>query len=75
MLTRMHVQVLKSRNCLDWITDLETQLHVRGIQDHIISIASAQGTLAQDIMDLADREIDNTRQCKCSLPTFKSVPL
>jgi hypothetical protein len=56
---------MAKKNCLDWVTELDSRYGVRLIvQDHFFAIARAQNTLANDIMDLADREIDGTSHCK-----------
>ena len=51
-------------NYLDWITELDTRFKVRQIvQEHFVAIAYSQNALTQNIKELADREVDGSRQC------------
>ncbi|EPT04342.1 hypothetical protein FOMPIDRAFT_43939 [Fomitopsis schrenkii] len=55
------LQTFTSKNSLDWLTDLESRLKLKNtIPHHIISIAIAKERLVDDIMELADREVDGT---------------
>ncbi|KAI0961569.1 hypothetical protein AcV7_000640 [Taiwanofungus camphoratus] len=54
------LNTFNSRNCLDWMTDLESKLKLRNVSNHIISIAIAKNVLVDNIMELADREVDGT---------------
>ncbi|CCL98960.1 uncharacterized protein FIBRA_00968 [Fibroporia radiculosa] len=49
-----------SRNSLDWMRDLEVKFRLKSIAHHIISIAIAKDMLVDNIMELADREVDGT---------------
>ena len=51
---------------MDLILDLESKLKLKGISNHIISIAIAENVLVDHIMELADREVDGTLTCKRS---------
>ncbi|OCH96153.1 Rho GTPase activation protein [Obba rivulosa] len=58
-----YVGILKtfiSRNALDWMQDLETHFKLKTISSHIMSIAIAKNVLMDNIMELADREVDGT---------------
>ncbi|KAI0348064.1 Rho GTPase activation protein [Trametopsis cervina] len=51
-----------------WITELDNKFHVRAVvQEHIIAVATAQNTLTENIMELADREVDGTPQSHTTL--------
>lgn len=44
--------------------DLESKLKLKNISNNIISIAIARHVLIDNIMELADREVDDTLSCK-----------
>lgn len=46
------------------MTDLESKLKLRNVSNHIISIAIAKNVLVDNIMELADREVDGTLTCE-----------
>ncbi|KZT02708.1 Rho GTPase activation protein [Laetiporus sulphureus 93-53] len=54
------LQTFSSRNSLDWMSDLESKLKLKHISKNIISIAIAKNVLVNDIMEIADREVDGT---------------
>ncbi|OBZ79003.1 Ras GTPase-activating protein gap-2 [Grifola frondosa] len=58
------LKTLQSRNCLDWMRELESRLKLKNISIHIISIAIAKNILMDHIMELADREVDGTLTCE-----------
>ena len=58
-------QTLHSRNHLDWMRDLETRLKMKNVNQNIMSIAIAKNVLLENIMELADREVDGTQTCEC----------
>ncbi|EED79572.1 predicted protein [Postia placenta Mad-698-R] len=54
------VQTFSSRNSLDLIHDLESKLKLKTVGPHIISVAIAKNVLIDNIMELIDREVDDT---------------
>ena len=54
----------KSRNFLDWMSDLENTLKVESISRHLMSIAVANNVVIEHVRDYAAREIANTSLCK-----------
>ena len=64
-------QALHSRNYLDWMRELETRLKMKNVNQNIMSIAIAKNALLDNIMELADREVDGTLTCEfpCVLAT------
>ena len=62
-----HHQTLHSRNHLDWMRDLETRLKMKNVNQNIMSIAIAKNVLLENIMELADREVDGTQTCECDV--------
>ena len=56
-------QTLHSRNHLDWMRELETRLKMKNVNNNIMSIAIAKNVLLENIMELADREVDGTQTC------------
>ncbi|RPD82540.1 Rho GTPase activation protein [Lentinus tigrinus ALCF2SS1-7] len=54
------LKTLHSRNHLDWMRDLETRLKMKNVNQNIMSIAIAKNVLLENIMELADREVDGT---------------
>ena len=57
-------QMLHSRNHLDWMRELESRLKMKNVNQNIMSIAIAKNALLDNIMELADREVDGTLTCK-----------
>ncbi len=57
-------QTLHSRNHLDWMRELETRLKMKNVNNNIMSIAIAKNVLLENIMELADREVDGTLTCE-----------
>ncbi|TCD71534.1 hypothetical protein EIP91_008915 [Steccherinum ochraceum] len=55
----MH-RAMQARNYLDWIADFESKLKLKDVIDHVMSIAQAHDVLIDNIMDLANREVDGT---------------
>ncbi|KAI0778198.1 Rho GTPase activation protein [Trametes elegans] len=54
------LRTLHSRNHLDWMRELETRLKMKNVNNNIMSIAIAKNVLLENIMELADREVDGT---------------
>ena len=54
----------KSRNFLDWMSDLENTLNLKSISRHLMSIAIANDVVIEHVRDYAAREIANTSTCK-----------
>ncbi|KAL1951926.1 hypothetical protein VTO73DRAFT_1075 [Trametes versicolor] len=54
------LKTLHSRNHLDWMRELETRLKMKNVNNNIMSIAIAKNVLLENIMELADREVDGT---------------
>ena len=57
-------QMLHSRNHLDWMRELESRLKMKNVNQNIMSIAIAKNALLDNIMELADREVDGTLTCE-----------
>jgi len=53
-------KVFQSRNFLDWIGDFEAKFKLKDTIDHVMAIAQAHDVLADNIMELANREVDGT---------------
>ncbi|ESK88880.1 gtpase activating protein [Moniliophthora roreri MCA 2997] len=51
---------LRSRNFLDWMTDLETKLKLKTVSTQLMSIAVADNTLIEQVSAVADREVDGS---------------
>lgn len=49
---------------------MDTKLEIKNVADHIIAIANAKNVLIQNIMDLADREVDGTPQCQYHMTSY-----
>ena len=45
--------------------ELEARLKMKNVNRDIMSIAIAKNVLLDNIMELADREVDGTLTCKC----------
>ncbi|KAI0756978.1 Rho GTPase activation protein [Daedaleopsis nitida] len=54
------LKTLHSRNHLDWMRELENRLKMKNVNNNIMSIAIAKNVLLDNIMELADREVDGT---------------
>ena len=54
----------KSRNFLDWMSDLEDSFKVKSISPHLMSIAIANDVIIEHVQDYAAREISNSSTCK-----------
>ncbi|KAI1797892.1 Rho GTPase activation protein [Ganoderma leucocontextum] len=54
------LRTLHSRNHLDWMRELEARLKLKNVNRDIMSIAIAKNALLDNIMELADREVDGT---------------
>ncbi|KAI0669886.1 Rho GTPase activation protein [Trametes maxima] len=57
------LKTLHSRNHLDWMRDLESRLKMKNVNNNIMSVAIAKNVLLENIMELADREVDGTLTC------------
>jgi len=57
-------QMCKSRNFLDWMSDLENSLKLKSISPHLMSIAIANDVVIEHVQDYAAREIVNSSTCK-----------
>ena len=44
--------------------ELETRLKMKNVNNNIMSIAIAKNVLLENIMELADREVDGTLSCE-----------
>ncbi|KAH7930971.1 Rho GTPase activation protein [Leucogyrophana mollusca] len=54
------LQVLHTRNVLDWMGDFERKLQLRTISFQLMCIAIAKNVLLEHVSDFADREVDGT---------------
>ncbi|EPQ60641.1 Rho GTPase activation protein [Gloeophyllum trabeum ATCC 11539] len=54
------LETLYSRNCLDWMSDLEGRLQLTSLSSQVLSISIARNVLLDHIFELADREVDGT---------------
>lgn len=61
-----HIQhkCMVSTNMLDLLHDLEQELKLVHIAEHIMAIAVMKKTLVRDLTELAEREVNNTALCK-----------
>ena len=56
--------------------DLETRLKTKNVNQNIMSIAIAKNVLLENIMELADREVDGTQTCElCVHQPLTDYPL
>ncbi|KAI8995639.1 Rho GTPase activation protein [Trametes punicea] len=70
------LKTLHSRNHLDWMRELEARLKMKNVNNNIMSIAIAKNVLLENIMELADREVDGTLSCDRGNTVFtKTVEL
>ncbi|KAF9015162.1 Rho GTPase activation protein [Cyathus striatus] len=53
-------EILRSRNFLDWILDLETELNLRSLSVQLMSLAIADDKLIEQVQEFASRDIRNT---------------
>jgi hypothetical protein len=58
-------QILDSRNYLDWMSDFDSKLKIKHLAGSLSAIAVARDKLVDHILEVADREIDGTPNCKC----------
>ena len=61
------LKTLQAKNYLDWISELESKLSIRNLSNDIVSVALAEDSLLENIMELADREVDGTERCNVFL--------
>ncbi|KAA1471480.1 Rho GTPase activation protein [Dentipellis sp. KUC8613] len=54
------LDVLGTRNYLDWINDFEFKLKLKHISAELVAIAVAKNKLLDSVFELADREVDGT---------------
>ncbi|KIM66196.1 hypothetical protein SCLCIDRAFT_1152839 [Scleroderma citrinum Foug A] len=54
------LEVLQSRNILEWMEDFERKLRLRNMSEHLMDIAIAKDELVKHIMEYANREVDGT---------------
>ncbi|TFK57085.1 Rho GTPase activation protein [Heliocybe sulcata] len=54
------LEMLYSRNCLDWMNDLDGRLQLTPLSSQVLSISIARNILLDHIFELADREVDGT---------------
>ncbi|KAI0073136.1 Rho GTPase activation protein [Panus rudis PR-1116 ss-1] len=54
------VRTLQSRNYLDWLQDFEARLHLKSLSEPIMAVALSRNVLLDNILELADREVDGT---------------
>ncbi|KIY71620.1 Rho GTPase activation protein [Cylindrobasidium torrendii FP15055 ss-10] len=54
------IEVLASRNFLDWVSDFEKKLKLKTITPHFIAVAAAKNSLVEEVQELAIREVDAT---------------
>ena len=57
-------QMCKSRNFLDWMSDLEESLKLKSVSPHLMSIAIANNVVFEHVQEYAAREIANSSTCK-----------
>ncbi|KAL5534237.1 hypothetical protein ACEPAG_699 [Sanghuangporus baumii] len=56
------LQCMSDRNILDLLHDLEQDLKVEHVAEHILAIAVARNVLMPDLFDLAEREVGGSNQ-------------
>lgn len=69
------VQVLDTRNCLQWMQDLEDTLHVKALSQNLTKLAISQETIIQQLQEATNWEVERAITCR-SNRTLKpgSVP-
>ena len=66
---------MSSRNILDLLNDLEQELKMDHVAEHILAIALARNTLMRDLFELAEREVGSTSSKLISTRLTISVPM
>lgn len=51
--------MLDRHNCLDLLGELDQRIHLRSVPYHMLSLAVGRNTFVNDILDLAEREVEN----------------
>ncbi|KAH9486933.1 putative Ras GTPase-activating-like protein ngap [Psilocybe cubensis] len=54
------MKTCKSRNFLDWMSDLESRLKLKNISSHLMSIAVATNVVIEQVQQYAAQEVENT---------------
>ncbi|KAL4070936.1 GTPase activating protein [Scleroderma citrinum] len=54
------LEVLQSRDILEWMEDFERKLQLRTMSEHLMDIAIVKDELVEHIMEYSDREVDGT---------------
>lgn len=58
------LKAMEAKNYLDWISELESKLNIRSISSDLVAVSLAKESLLDNIMELADREVDGSERCK-----------
>lgn len=53
-------------NLLDLLNDLEQELKLQRLAEHILALAVVRNVLMDNLFELAKREVDNTSNCTLS---------
>ncbi|GJJ09690.1 hypothetical protein Clacol_003914 [Clathrus columnatus] len=51
--------ILDQHNCLDLLGELDQRIHLGDVSYHMLSLAVGRNTFVKDILDLAEREVEN----------------
>lgn len=56
-------QCIANVNLLDLLNDLEQELKLQRLAEHMLAIAVMRNVLMDNLFELAKREVDNTSTC------------
>lgn len=61
---------MSQRNTLDLLNELEQEMKLSNVSDHVIAIAVAKHVLGRDILQLANREVESPLSCMPHLSPY-----
>lgn len=64
---------MQAKNYLDWINELESKVNIRNISSDLVAVSLAKDSLLNNIMELADREVDGTERCNVFQLFFRDL--
>ena len=73
-LNQFYTQSLSQKNLLDLLSDLESELKIGHVAEHMLALAVARNVLLRDLFELADREVDEASSCAPFSPVYYSRP-
>ena len=59
------LKCLSRGNSLDLLNELEQELKLENVAEHVMAIAVVNDVLMRDLFALAEREVGGTAGCKC----------